>query len=127
MTDSSLIATLTHATAYRYVSDAFGRDPAAYDSVGDFLDMCEAAFGERPALASASGVAYDDQQWEGGDYYHEGSLVLEEFSVWAVDDPAGGRWWPGAETAAEIDASDDPEATSLRICQEQPMRGEWRS
>lgn len=125
MTD--LTARLTHTTAYRYVSDAFGRDPAAYDSVSDFLDMCEGSLGERPVLSSASGVAYDDQQWEGGDYYYEGSLVLEEFSVWAVDDEAGGRWWPGAEAAAEIDASDDPESVALRICREDPMRGEWRS
>lgn len=44
---------------------------------------------------------------------------------WTVTDGTL-RWWPAGEAADEIDASDDPEATVLRICESAPMRGEWR-
>lgn len=46
---------------------------------------------------------------------------------WSVVDPAGGRWWPDDGATAEIEASDDPSSTALRICQESPLRGEWHS
>lgn len=44
-----------------------------------------------------------------------------------VTDPAGGRWWPSDEAQDEIQQSDDPEATALRICVDAPMRGTWRA
>lgn len=44
---------------------------------------------------------------------------------WHVVDMAGGKWWPGEEAAAEIEASDDPAAAVVRICVESPLRGEW--
>jgi hypothetical protein len=34
-------------------------------------------------------------------------------------------WWPGDAAKAEIEASDDPEQTILRLCHEQPSAGEW--
>ena len=43
-----------------------------------------------------------------------------------VTDPQGGVWWPDAEATAEIEASDDPEATAIKIATDEPMRGEWR-
>jgi len=51
----------------------------------------------------------------------------EDAYGWSVESDCGGRWWPDAATAAEIEASDDPAATALRICDEETMRGEWRS
>lgn len=47
--------------------------------------------------------------------------------TYTVADECGGRWWPSDEASEEIDASAEPEATALRICTEQPMRGEWVS
>lgn len=47
--------------------------------------------------------------------------------VMTVLDTDGGRWWPSDEALAEIEASDDPEATALRICENEPMRGQWRN
>jgi len=45
---------------------------------------------------------------------------------WSVVDMEGGRWWPDADTAAEIAMADDPAAAAVRICTETPMRGQWR-
>lgn len=42
-----------------------------------------------------------------------------------VVDPTGGVWGPSPEAAEEIANSTDPAATALRICREDPMRGEW--
>lgn len=44
---------------------------------------------------------------------------------WYVTDTSGQRWWPDTEAADEIAASDDPAATTLRICTTEPDRGEW--
>ena len=44
-----------------------------------------------------------------------------------VVDSEGGRWWPNEDAEAEIEAADDPEATAIRICESQPMRGVWRT
>ena len=52
--------------------------------------------------------------------------AVETDGTWAVDDAAGGRWFPGDDAETEIDASDDPAATAVRLCREQPMRGDWR-
>lgn len=49
------------------------------------------------------------------------------YGSWLVEDWAGGVWRPSLEADAEIEASEDPAATALRICREQPMRGEWHS
>lgn len=46
---------------------------------------------------------------------------------WTVVDSDGGRWWPDDETAEEIEASDDPAAEAVRICDTEPMRGTWKS
>lgn len=53
--------------------------------------------------------------------------AVETDGTWAVDDEDGGRWFPGDDAEAEILASEDPAATAVHICREQPMRGEWRS
>jgi hypothetical protein len=55
--------------------------------------------------------------------WSEGEIVNE----WTVLDEAGGRWHPSDEAREEINAADDPEATALRICVAQPMRGTWHS
>lgn len=56
----------------------------------------------------------------------DGLYVDEVYDELTVVDPAGGRWVPSDETQAEIQSADDPEATALRICRNDPMRGEWR-
>lgn len=53
-------------------------------------------------------------------------LITETLdSTITVRDLDGGRWWPSAEALDEIRASADPEATALRICDEEPTRGRW--
>ena len=47
-------------------------------------------------------------------------------NIMTVIDADGGRWWPSEEAAAVIDGSSDPEWTAVRICRDEPMRGEWR-
>ena len=44
---------------------------------------------------------------------------------WRVIDSDGGVWWPDDQTAAEIEDSDNPESTALRICNDAPNRGRW--
>lgn len=34
-------------------------------------------------------------------------------------------WRPDAEAEKEIEESEDPESTAIRICDETPMRGWW--
>jgi hypothetical protein len=46
---------------------------------------------------------------------------------WSVVDSEGGRWWPDAAARAEIEASDTPATTAVRICDSEPMRGTWHS
>ena len=53
--------------------------------------------------------------------------AIESVDGYSVQDPAGGRWWPRDEAAAEIAASADPAAAAVRICTTQPMRGAWHS
>ena len=43
-----------------------------------------------------------------------------------VEDINGGIWWPNTETQAAIQASDDQQAEAVRICDTEPMRGEWK-
>jgi hypothetical protein len=52
-------------------------------------------------------------------------LVERCHGEWTVADPNGGRWWSSAEARAEIEASADPQATALRICNKTPTRGKW--
>lgn len=47
--------------------------------------------------------------------------------VYVVVDAEGGVWWPHEAASREIEAAADPEALALRICNETPMRGEWKS
>lgn len=56
------------------------------------------------------------------------TLVAEELSggIAVRDVEGGGIWWPGYDASAEIEASDRPLGTAVRICREQPMRGTWR-
>src|SRR5690606_24609946 len=90
-------------------------------------------------LAGAGGRRAYGEDW--GDYlgaraqalvhevatgYDEDEPVLtavETDGTWAVDDAAGGRWFPGDDAADEIAASNDPAGAAVRICREQPMRG----
>lgn len=46
-------------------------------------------------------------------------------NTYTVLDTEGGRWWPNNEAIDEINSSDSPEQTALRICKEEPMRGHW--
>lgn len=55
------------------------------------------------------------------------SLIAEMTDdTMTVRDEDGGRWWPSDEALDEINASDDPEAAALRICEKEPMRGVWK-
>lgn len=72
-------------------------------------------------------VAADE---DGYDHVVEGAVVppmtvIEQDGTLCVEDPAGGVWWPSDEAAAAIAAADDPQAEALRICDAQPMRGDW--
>jgi hypothetical protein len=65
-------------------------------------------------------------------YHPEGWVicVIEPLLTWEdgwVEDREGGVWHPSDEARAEIEASDDPAATAVRICHDTPLRGEWRS
>lgn len=57
----------------------------------------------------------------------DGLAATELHETMCVRDDSEQVWWPSDEAAEEIDASGDREATALRICREQPMRGEWRA
>ncbi len=126
--DASLLwVRVTASTPLRCVSDTYDQDGGTYDDVADFLRMCDACFGERPDLTEHS-----------GSWYEGGTLVLEPVSEgtayaeqmadgWRVVDPDDGVWWPSDEAEAEIQASDDPAATAVRIATQDPMRGEWHS
>jgi hypothetical protein len=43
-----------------------------------------------------------------------------------VIDEDGGQWWPSEEAIAQINSASNPEAETLRICEEEPMRGTWK-
>lgn len=36
-------------------------------------------------------------------------------------------WWPKADAQAEIQAANDPEAAALKMCETDPMRGDWHN
>jgi hypothetical protein len=75
-------------------------------------------------MLDASGYAADLVE---DDAASDAACVAERCDgCWIVRDAGGQRWWPSDETQAEIAASDDPAAEALRICREQPTRGEWR-
>ena len=44
---------------------------------------------------------------------------------WSVVDLDGGVWWADSDADQEINDSANPEATAIRICEEEPTRGEW--
>ena len=55
-----------------------------------------------------------------------GSLSAEENAYgWHVIDFRGGVWWPDNAASSEIEASSDPAAEVIRICEEADERGEW--
>lgn len=69
------------------------------------------------------------------DFCHDSDAAAREFfglraegsdDSWSVVDPEGGVWWPSDEAADEIAAAQDSAAMAVRICTEQPMRGDWR-
>lgn len=51
--------------------------------------------------------------------YHDDTVTVRDLE--------GGIWWPNDEASAEIMAAADPEKTAMRICDNEPMRGEWRT
>lgn len=51
----------------------------------------------------------------------------DDETEWSVACYASGRWWPDDATTLEIAESSDPAVTALRICREDPCRGEWHS
>lgn len=92
--------------------DAEGR-PAYGEDWGDYLGA------RAQALVHEVATGYDEDE--------PGLTAVETDGAWAVDDAVdGGRWFPGDDAADEIAASNDPAATAVRICREQPMRGDWR-
>ena len=65
--------------------------------------------------------AVRDAMWD-----QVGSLSAEENVYgWHVIDFRGGVWWPNDDASAEIEASSDPAAEVIRICEEADERGEW--
>ena len=67
--------------------------------------------------------AVRDAMWD-----QVGSLSAEEnLNGWHVIDFRGGVWWPNDDASAEIEASSDPAAEVIRICEEADERGEWVS
>lgn len=44
---------------------------------------------------------------------------------WSVTDGTM-RWWPSDDAADKIEAATDPAAEAVRICEQAPMRGQWR-
>ena len=53
--------------------------------------------------------------------------AIESNGDYGVKDTEDGfsMWWPNEATQAEIRASEDPEALAVKICDEEPGRGEW--
>ena len=105
-----------------------------YDPNGDcwtfreFCEMCEACFGDSPSIGFIDGRWCDTETGETVLENAGGTLTADLCcEVWTVTDAAGSRWWPDDEATIEIDTSDDPETTAVRICREQPMRGSWES
>ena len=57
----------------------------------------------------------------------DAALTAQEYDGRVVvADADGGIWWPDDSAQAEIDASKSPAAEAVRICNDSPMRGEWR-
>ena len=54
-------------------------------------------------------------------------FILHRFLALPVVDREGGIWWPSEEASYEIEASSDPSTTAIRLCVEEPYRGEWRA
>lgn len=84
--------------------------------------ICERAMtGDDEARQECAGVIAEARA-----AMEDADLVAETLDdVFCVRDPAGGVWWPYDEAQAEIERSEDPGATAVRICKEQPMRGRW--
>lgn len=54
-------------------------------------------------------------------------LVADDvFGSIRVRDTDGGVWHPSEEAHQEIESSNDREATAVRICREEPTRGQWK-
>ena len=51
--------------------------------------------------------------------------AIQLHDTWAVEDSDGGIWHPDSETASVIEASADPAAEAVMICDSEPMRGTW--
>jgi hypothetical protein len=47
------------------------------------------------------------------------------YDTYAVEDAEGGIWHPGEDAQAMIAASNDPDATAIRLAADKPMLGEW--
>lgn len=74
----------------------------------------------REVAAEDSGLVYLDVPAA------DGLTVVVLHGTMSVRDSAGGVWHPSDEATEEIEQSESPAATALRICREQPMRGEWQ-
>ena len=96
------------------LADAEGR-PAYGEDWGDYLGA------RAQALVYEVATGYDEDEGESAEL-----TAVETDGTWAVDDAAGGRWFPGDAAADEIAASNDPAVAAVRICRETPMRGTWR-
>ena len=56
----------------------------------------------------------------------EGTLKAVYFGDrWVVEDESGQIWDPNPDAAREIEASEDPETTTLEMCEQTPHRGVW--
>lgn len=51
--------------------------------------------------------------------------AIENSLGWSVIDENGGRWWPDAEAAEKIEASDDPAETAIEMVLFGSAHGQW--
>lgn len=104
------------APAHRVGIDADGRElfsvPAGWEPTTQYE-------------INEDGLYYEAEDSEGVD--DDTLTATHNRYGWSVEDSEGGRWWPDADTKTEIEESDDPEATALRICRDDPGRGTWHN
>ena len=57
---------------------------------------------------------------------NKAKLTAEDLAgTWTVRAPCGARWWPRRHVAKQIEASRDPAATALAMCDEAETHGNW--
>ena len=98
------------------------------ETLGEFYG---ATFDDRDDAQSAAD--YLNGHFEGiGSTLHAAVVLLPprliaDMDATSVEDEDGGVWWPGEGAQDEIADAWDPRAEAVRICREDPSRGEWSS